>query len=106
MSVQSLHNKLVQTLQFCRLVESNNPNKEDQDSYVYVRPKLTYRFDDVEKVSSAQRKEHLELEVRKRIVHMFKYVNQLMQEGSIIDFSIYRSSLEQVFKRMVMGDTM
>ncbi len=49
-------------------------------------------------------KDFLEAEVRRRIVHMFKYVNQLMQEGTIIDFSIYRSSLEQVFKKMIMGE--
>jgi hypothetical protein len=67
-----------------------------------MRPKLTYRFDDVDKVSTNQRsKEDLETEVRKRIVFMFKYINHLMQEGSILDFSIYRSSLEQVFKKMV-----
>ena len=67
-----------------------------------MRPKLTYRFDDVDKVSTNQlSKEDLETEVRKRIVFMFKYINHLMQEGSILDFSIYRSSLEQVFKKMV-----
>lgn len=67
-----------------------------------MRPKLNYRFDDVDKVSTNQlSKEDLETEVRKRIVFMFKYINHLMQEGSILDFSIYRSSLEQVFKKMV-----
>ena len=42
-------------------------------------------------------------EIRRKIIFMFKFVAELIQEGVIIDFSIYRSSLEQVFKRMILA---
>jgi hypothetical protein len=32
---------------------------------------------------------------------MLKFVNDLLQNGIIADFSIYRSSLEQVFKKII-----
>jgi hypothetical protein len=32
---------------------------------------------------------------------MLKFVNELLQNGVIVDFSIYRSSLEQVFKKII-----
>jgi hypothetical protein len=32
---------------------------------------------------------------------MLKFVNELLQNGVISDFSIYRSSLEQVFKKII-----
>lgn len=34
---------------------------------------------------------------------MFKFVADLINEGSIADFSIYRSSLEEVFKKIVIA---
>jgi hypothetical protein len=40
--------------------------------------------------------------VRKKIYFMFRFVTDLIQEGAINDFSIYRSSLEQVFKKMIL----
>jgi hypothetical protein len=42
-------------------------------------------------------------EVRRKIAFMFKFVAELMQQGAILDFSIYRSSLEQVFKKMIIS---
>lgn len=64
-----------------------------------MRPKLTYRFDDP--VFAIVDKEIQEAEVRKRVVRMLQLMAELMQEGAITDFSIYRSSLEQVFKNML-----
>jgi hypothetical protein len=32
---------------------------------------------------------------------MLKFVAELVQQGEISDFSIYRSSLEEVFKKMI-----
>ena len=64
-----------------------------------MRPKLTYRFDDP--VFAITDKEKQEAEVRKRVVRMLQLMAELMQEGAITDFSIYRSSLEQVFKNML-----
>jgi hypothetical protein len=43
----------------------------------------------------------IDAEVRQNIAFMFKFVNELLQQGMINDFSIFRSSLEQVFKKMI-----
>jgi hypothetical protein len=40
-------------------------------------------------------------EVRQNIAFMLRFVTELMQNGVINDFSIYRSSLEQVFKKLI-----
>ncbi len=40
-------------------------------------------------------------EIRKKVVYMLKIIDQLKSDGLISDFSIIRSSLEQVFKKVV-----
>ena len=40
-------------------------------------------------------------EIRKKVIFMLKVIIQLKSDGLITDFSIIRSSLEQVFKKVV-----
>lgn len=94
--VEGFHFRIIEKLPFCTRIEHEN---EDTDFHVTVRPKQTYRFDDVQSVSADKFEQ--EAEVRKRVVRMLQFVAELMQEGAISDFSIYRSSLEQVFKSML-----
>ena len=42
------------------------------------------------------------MEIRKKIVFMISTVKELMIDGLISDFSILESSLEQVFKNVVI----
>jgi ABC-2 type transport system ATP-binding protein len=118
-NVEAINQRIIMTLPFCKRVYSLNENENDEDR-ISFKPKLTYRFDEIEQynrvsnnlsVSSNSNngsfveprgKSTVDLEVRKKIVFMFKFVTDLMKEGAINDFSIYRSSLEQVFKKMVL----
>ena len=45
-----------------------------------------------------------EKEMRKKIYFIFDTMKQLMQDGIVADFSILKSSLEQVFKNIVRGE--
>lgn len=47
----------------------------------------------------------VDYETRKKIVFMLGVIKSLMEEGVITDFSILRSSLHQVFKRVVRENT-
>jgi len=66
-----------------------------------IRPLLTYRFDNISandnNRSSRSQSFHnnaYDSEIRRKIASMLKFVNSLLQNGVIADFSIYRSSLE------------
>ena len=135
-SLERINSRITTALPFCKRIQSINEDSEggfDEDGSATLRPKLTYRFDDVESINNrvtadigtesrgssftdlrkqpdgkhpADRRmanQVSDIEVRRKIAFMFKFVAELMQEGTIIDFSIYRSSLEQVFKKMVLG---
>jgi hypothetical protein len=43
----------------------------------------------------------VDYETRKKIVFMLSVIKSMMDEGVITDFSILRSSLNQVFKKVV-----
>ena len=73
---------------------------------------MTYRFDNIEGTVNKQRltqnisgsfsgNNPQDFEIRRKIASLLKFVNDLMQKGIIADFSIYRSSLEQVFKKII-----
>jgi len=73
---------------------------------------LTYRFDNIEGSANKQRltqnisgsfsgNNPQDIEIRRKIASLLKFVNDLMQKGIIAVFSIYRSSLEQVFMKII-----
>lgn len=123
MNTETINSRITMTLPFCQRIYSMNDSDTD-DERIQFRPKLTYRFDDIEEYArinkggdkssnrnssflnsaaqEASRKAVSDVEVRKKIVFMFRFVTNLMREGVINDFSIFRSSLEQVFKKMVL----
>ena len=39
--------------------------------------------------------------LRQKVSFMFQFVTSLLKDGHITDFAIYRSSLENVFKKVV-----
>jgi hypothetical protein len=43
----------------------------------------------------------VDYEIRKKIIFMLGIIKSLMEEGVVTDFSILRSSLHQVFKKVV-----
>lgn len=42
--------------------------------------------------------------MREKIVLMLKFIGEMTKQGYISDFSIFRSSLEQVYKKIVKQD--
>lgn len=98
-NLANLNKRITTSLPFCKRLEAVESSTDDEDGYVLMRPKLTYRFDDVDPLEGHATRE---AEVRRRILHMLKYVTLMLQEGTILDYAIYRSSLEQVFKRLIM----
>jgi len=44
--------------------------------------------------------------MRQKISFMFSFVTGLLRDGQITDFAIYRSSLENVFKKVVKEATL
>ena len=47
-----------------------------------------------------------ESEQRQKIVLMLKFIGEMTKQGYISDFSIFRSSLEQVYKRIVKQEAL
>ena len=54
-------------------------------------------------INQKSAKMNQEREVRKKILFIFSEMKKLMAEGKIVNFSILRSSLEQVFKNILLG---
>ena len=46
-----------------------------------------------------------DFEIRRKVIFMLNVTKQLLEDGLISDFSILRSSLEQVFKKLVREHT-
>lgn len=118
LNIEVINSRITQTLPFCKRILSNN-----EDEFNLFRPRLTYRFDEIDtyqrgrpsgeingvspNTTTFTRKsanyggDIVDVEVRRKIIFMFKYVTELVQNGTIIDFSIFRSSLEEVFKKLL-----
>ena len=104
-SLDQIDDKITRTFDFCQRIYSSK-----NYDFFEIRPSLTYRFDNI---YVNQRQSHhlshtqsfynnaLDKEIRRKIAFMLKFMNNLLQNGDIADFSIYRSSLEQVFKKII-----
>jgi ABC-type multidrug transport system ATPase subunit len=104
-SLDQIDDKITRTFDFCQRIYSSK-----NYDFFEIRPSLTYRFDNI---YAKQRHSHhlshsqsfynnaFDKEIRRKIASMLKFMNDLLQNGVIADFSIYRSSLEQVFKKII-----
>jgi hypothetical protein len=43
-------------------------------------------------------------EIRLKVVYILKFMQDLVKEGQIKDYSIYRSSLDEVFRKLISDD--
>ncbi len=47
-NMENLNNRITSTLNFCKRIYSENEADEDEEEQTTFRPKLSYRFDEVE----------------------------------------------------------
>jgi hypothetical protein len=62
-------------------------------------------IEDSAEIQTVSSRQTVGYEIRKKIVFMLGVIKSLMEEGVITDFSILRSSLHQVFKKVVRENT-